>query len=145
MQITEMPKITDEVLKSIPGAVNDTEILHLLRSTNIGWKYMHTFMEWTTFDINIVSEWLNISEKTLRGYAKPKSTFKGNTQEHLLLLLSLYKHGTNVFGTSEDFEKWLDTENFFFDGEKPAAFLNTLTGIKFTDDRLTGLQYGDNV
>jgi len=38
---------------------------------------------------------------------------------------------------------WLKTENFYFDQEKPMIFIDTASGIKFIDDRLTGLEYGD--
>ena len=29
--------------------------------------------------------------------------------------------------------------------EAPNSFLNTVTGVKFVDDRLTAMEYGDNV
>lgn len=145
METISMTKISEEILNKVPGAVNETEILHMLRTENIGWKYMSALKSITSFDDLVVSLWLNISEKTFREYAKPKSTFKGNTREHILSLLSLYKHGIAVFSSIADFENWLDSENFFFDGDKPSSFLNTVTGIKFTDDRLTALEHGDNV
>lgn len=55
------------------------------------------------------------------------------------------EHGIDVFGTREDFEEWLNSPNFFFDHEKPITFMNTKKGLKFIDDRLTGMEYGDNV
>ena len=57
----------------------------------------------------------------------------------------LLKHGIEVLGTEKDFLKWLNTINFFFDKKAPAEFMNTSEGIKFIDDRLTGIEYGDNV
>jgi uncharacterized protein (DUF2384 family) len=56
----------------------------------------------------------------------------------------------------KEFESWLNQENFYFDNKSPVSFLNTITGspvsflntitgIKFIDDRLTAMQYGDNV
>ena len=56
----------------------------------------------------------------------------------------LLKHGIEVFGTEEDFKRWLNTINFFFDKKAPVEFLNADDGIKFIDDRLTGIEYGDN-
>jgi uncharacterized protein (DUF2384 family) len=53
-------------------------------------------------------------------------------------------HGIEVFGTKEKFEQWLNTENFFFDKKSPVSFLNTVTGIRFVNDRLTAIEYGDN-
>ena len=56
----------------------------------------------------------------------------------------LFKHGIEVFGTKENFTNWLEKENFFFDKKAPIEFTKTNIGIKFIDDRLTGIEYGDN-
>ena len=92
-----------------------------------------------------IAKWLNISVRTLRNYKKPENKFKDNIKEQLLLLLSLFKHGNDVFGSSSSFNEWLNAGNFFFDGTAPASYLNTVTGVRFVDDRLTAIEYGDNV
>ena len=56
----------------------------------------------------------------------------------------LIEHGTKVFGTKVNFYSWLERENFFFEKKCPIEFINTNKGIKFIDDRLTGIEYGDN-
>ena len=61
------------------------------------------------------------------------------------MILTLIKHGREVFGSVEKFSSWLDTENFFFDKKTPSKFLTTSSGLKFVDDRLTAMEYGDNV
>jgi uncharacterized protein (DUF2384 family) len=69
-------------------------------------------------------------------------------QNHMLSKLipdALIKHGIEVFGTEENFEHWLQKDNFFFDNKSPLVFINTNEGLKFIDDRLTGIEYGDNV
>ena len=66
-------------------------------------------------------------------------------QEHVFILLSLFKHGIEFFGTSGKFGEWLQKENYFFDNDKPINFLDTISGIRFTDSRLTAMEYGDNV
>jgi uncharacterized protein (DUF2384 family) len=57
----------------------------------------------------------------------------------------LFKHGIETFGTKKNFKSWLEKKNFFFDKKSPIEFMNTLDGIKFIDDRPTGIAYGDNV
>ena len=71
--------------------------------------------------------------------------FKDNVKEQVLLLLSLVKHGLSVFGSARALDQWLNQPNFYFDNRSPNAYLNTVTGIKFVDDRLTAMEYGDNV
>ena len=50
-----------------------------------------------------------------------------------------------IRGQQEDFNEWLNTPNVFLENKKPISFLNTISGGKFIDSRLTGIQYGDNI
>jgi len=134
-----------EVIEEVPSQINDGEILYLLKHKEINWNYVNAFKNLTDFNDSIISDWLNLSVKTFREYRKPKTVFKENVKEHVLLLLALFKHGIKVFGTSASFELWLNTKNFHFNNEKPEQFLNTVTGIRFLDDRLTAMEFGDNV
>jgi uncharacterized protein (DUF2384 family) len=133
------------ILNAVPNQINDMEILHLLYTTDINWKHVNAIKTLTDFNDDVISDWLNISVKTFREYKKPKSSFKENVKEQVLLLLSLIKHGVEVFGSMREFDNWLNQENFYFDNKNPVSFLNTITGIKFIDDRLTAMEYGDNV
>ncbi|HEY5327073.1 MAG TPA: hypothetical protein VIJ27_08735 [Mucilaginibacter sp.] len=40
-------------------------------------------------------------------------------------LIQLIKHGTEVFGTKENFTSWLERKNFFFDKKAPIEFKST--------------------
>jgi uncharacterized protein (DUF2384 family) len=133
------------VLYEVPGQISDTEVLNFLQSKDVNWKYVNTIKSLTNFNDEVISDWLNISVRTFRSYRQPENKFKENTKEQIILLLSLIKHGIQVFGTAKDFDKWLHGENFYFDGKTPNAFLNTVTGIRFVDDNLTTMEYGDNV
>lgn len=133
------------LLKGVPGQINDSEILHYLYNTDINWKHINAIKDLTNFNDDIISDWLNVSVRTFREYRKPKSTFKDNVKEHVLLLLSLIKHGKEVFTSPKTFDTWLETPNFYFDNKPPSTFLNTITGIKFVDDRLTAMEFGDNI
>jgi uncharacterized protein (DUF2384 family) len=132
------------IMEEVPRLINDSEILSFLRKKDIDWRYLNAFRNMTDFNDDIISEWLNVSVKTFREYRKPDSVFKENVKEHVLLLLSLFAHGIEVFGSRKEFGNWLTTDNFHFDRAKPETFLNTVTGIMFIDDRLTGMEYGDN-
>ncbi|MFP5042675.1 antitoxin Xre/MbcA/ParS toxin-binding domain-containing protein [Parasediminibacterium sp. JCM 36343] len=137
--------INSIALEDVPRHISDGEILHSLYSTDINWKHVNAIKTLTDFNDDIISNWLNISVKTFREYKKPQSIFKENVKEQVLLLLSLMKHGEYIFGSMKAFEQWLNQENFYFDKKSPVNFLNTITGIKFIDDRLTAMEYGDNV
>ena len=133
------------LLTDVPGHINDSEILSLLYTREVNWQHVNAIKTLTEFNDTTISDWLNVSVKTFREYKKPPTTFKENVKEQVLLLLSLIKHGIQVFGSVKEFDQWLNQSNFYFDSRSPNAYLNTITGIKFVDDRLTALEYGDNV
>lgn len=133
------------ILNEIPGQINDGVILHFLRTKEVNWKHVDAIKKLTDFNDDVISDWLNVSVKTFRAYRKPANAFKENVKEQILLLLAVIKHGIDAFGSIEAFDQWLNKENFYFDNKHPNTFLNTITGIRFVDDRLTAMEYGDNV
>lgn len=143
--MTKWEQIETVVREDVPTQINDSEILDILHTKDVNWKYINAIKHLTEFTDDTISDWLNVSVKTFREYRKPKSTFKDNIKEHVLVLLALIKHGKEVFSSSKAFDTWLDTPNFFFDNKKPSTFLNTVTGIKFVNDRITAMEYGDNI
>lgn len=80
-----------------------------------------------------------------KGVLSGENKIKENVKERTLLLKSLIKHGIQVFGSHKEFDKWLITSNFYLDNKNPESYLNTVTGIGFINDRLTAMEYGDNV
>lgn len=140
------PKINyKRVMTALPKRLNDADILLLLQGEKVNWEHVRTLKEITSFNDDIISNWLNVSVKTFRLYKKPEQEINVNIKEHVLVLLALIQHGKNVFGSTEEFEKWLTSENFYFDNNAPIDFLKTITGIRFLDDRLTAMEFGDNV
>lgn len=96
-------------------------------------------------DCKISLDSLKESPKTLRNFLSKNSEFDGTVDEHVLLLDSLIRHGCNVFGSYEAFESWIDRANLMLNGKKPSEMLSTVSGFHFIDDRLTGIEFGDNV
>lgn len=139
---TTLPKFSKS---HVPAIGNDIDILFFIKNEEVDLQYLNYLKEITSFSDEVIAHWLDVSVKTLRNYRKSESDLKESLKEHLVLLLSLYQHGTDVFGNAENFDKWLDTNNYFFDNKTPKDFLSTSSGIRFTDDRLTAMEYGDNV
>ena len=132
-------------IRQISNRISDSEVITYLYSKKIDWSYMERFKELSSLKDEKISYWFSISVKTLRKYKNPEVKFRNNIKEKLILLLSLFKHGIEVFGDIKEFNAWLDSENFYFDGAKPDSFLTSVTGIRFVNDRLTAMEYGDNV
>lgn len=132
-------------LEDIPEQISDSEVLTYLQTKNIDWNYLNNIKKITDFNDEVISNWLNVSVKTYRSYRLPNNKFKDNVKEQIILLLSVVRHGINVFGTAKEFNQWLNSKNFFFDYKNPNTYLNTVSGIRYVDDRLTAIEYGDNV
>jgi uncharacterized protein (DUF2384 family) len=132
-------------LRQIPNRISDIEVQELLRTDQVNWSYMARLKDVTALQDEIISNWLNISVKTFRHYKKPVTKFKDNIKEKVILLLSLFEHGIDIFGSREEFYTWLKTENFYFDKKAPVSFLTTVTGTRYVDSRLTAMEYGDNI
>lgn len=130
---------------SIPVGINDSQMLQQLHDKSFTGLYLQVLKDATLFNDEEISHWLNINVKTFRAYKKPKQELNIGLREHVLSLLSLMKHGHKLFGTSQDFKLWLVAENFYLDGKAPVEFLQTITGIRFVDERLTAMEYGDNI
>lgn len=134
-----------EKLKNIPSRIDNNEILQLVQSDIKKHTIYFTLLKALTHaDDKEISNWLSINEKTYRSYKSTNKITKPSLLEHTIMLISLFKHGLEIFGSSEQFKNWLKTENFYFDKKAPIGFIDTASGIKFIDDRLTGIEYGDN-
>lgn len=140
MKIAEKQK-----LEKIPSKIDNVEILQLVQSpTMVHRSYFTLLKSLTKEDDKELATWLNVSEKTFRLHKTTSKPIKPQLWEHAIMILSLFKHGIEIFGNPEQFKNWLKTTNFFFDQKAPIAFIHTFSGIKFIDDRLTGMEYGDN-
>lgn len=129
----------------VPEQLSDSEVLYWLQTKKIDHSFLSLLKTYSLMPDEIIAGWLNISVKTLRNYRNPENRIKENIKEQILLLLSLYRHGTDVFGDELRFNQWLNTENFFLEESPPASMLNTISGIRFVEDRLRAMEFGDNV
>ncbi len=134
------------MLDQIPSPIMPSDVLRLLKNNSITSAYFDLLKSLTNFTDEVLSGWLNVNIKTFRSYksAAYKAEVKADLQEHVVMLLALMKHGIEVFGDRERFMTWLETENFQLGKMKPSDYLNTISGIRFIDSRLTGMEYGDN-
>ncbi len=133
-------KVTD-----IPSHLSYSGVLTYLESTDIKNHEIEQFKNYTKTKDETMAEWFEVSTKTIQNYRKQSVEHSLGFKEKLLLLTSLFHHGEEVFGSIELFNDWINEPNFYFDDKAPVSFFKTISGIRFVGDRLTGLEYGDNV
>jgi uncharacterized protein (DUF2384 family) len=141
----EKEKKVYESLPDVPSTLSDSEVLYWLRIRKVDNAFLNSLKKYSAATDDIIAGWLNISVRTLRNYRNPEIRIRENIKEQALLLMSLFVHGNDVFGSVAEFRYWLNSENFYFDGHKPSSMLNTVSGIRFVNERLHAMEYGDNV
>ena len=85
---------------------------------------------------------MHVSERTMQRYQKEKRSFDSLQSEKFLEIVLLYKKGTEVFGTKEKFNSWIETENLALGKIKPKQLLDNTFGINLLKDELTRIEYG---
>ena len=132
-------------VKDIPPVVVEPDVLYAVRQNKITSIDIDSLKKLSGLKDELLSASLNLNIKTFRSYKLKPIAIKPYLQEHVFMLLALFKHGIAFFGSSDKFGDWLQKENYYFDNDLPINFLNTISGIRYTDDRLTAMEYGDNV
>ena len=97
-------------------------------------KFPFTMQDWADF--------LHISGKTLSRYQKEDKVFDTLQSEKILQIEMLYARGEEVFGDSEHFLIWLQTENLALGKIKPQDILDSGFGISLLMDELTRIEHG---
>ena len=129
----------------LPLKATEPEVLYAVRQKKITSNYIEDLKKLSGLKDELLSASLNLNIKTYRSYKQKSMPMKPYLQEHVFTLLSLFRHGIDFFGSAGKFGEWLQKENYFFDNDKPINFLDTIGGIRYTDSRITSMEYGDNV
>jgi len=124
--------------------LNESEVVYALLNKTVDSGDLMTLKEETGISGEVMSGWLHVTPKTLRSYLVRKTSLSEILSEQVLLLSSLFRHGAAVFGSTKEFECWLGLENLMLDGLKPTDLLGSVSGIRLIDNRLYGMEYGDN-
>lgn len=145
MTKTSATKEYTQMARDLPSVNEPSSIYSYMSNSDKSINYMKIFDELIGLKDAIIAKWLNITTRTYRNYKVQSSALKDNTKEQVISILSLYKHGIDVFGSKILFEKWLSTPNMLLDNKAPMDFLVTISGIRLIDNRLTGMEFGENV
>lgn len=144
----ETPKLTYDqkrMMQELPTVNEPSAVFFYANRSKSDIEFIHILDNLIGLKDETLSKWLNITTRTFRNYRNSNNlVLKENTKEHIILILSLYKHGKEVFDTTENFEQWLSKKNLLLDNIAPVDFLETISGIQFIDHRLTALEFGEN-
>ena len=126
------------------NSLENNDIFELIDATRKGVDYK-TFDELSfAYPLNS-STWsriLNMSERTIQRYKREKKRFDPIHTEKLLLIMLLFKKGSDVFGNRKNFLSWLNAKNIALGGIKPIELLDNSFGINIVKDELTKIEHG---
>jgi len=125
------------------SSVNDnvTSIIDVIRQ-GIQFKTFKNFANESPFSLSEWSTFLHLSERTMQRYHREKRKFDSIQSEKILEIILLYKKGTEVLGTPDKFNSWLDTDNLALGSVKPKTFLDSSFGINLLKEELIRIEYG---
>lgn len=125
-------------------SIDDINALSLVELVRHGIKFeaFDTFANKSPFNINEWSTYLHLSERTMQRYKSEKRTFDPLQSEKIIEIALFYHKGVEVFGTSEKFNSWLETDNLALGSIKPKMLLDNSFGISILRDELNRIEYG---
>lgn len=146
MTILTLNKKQRKIIEEIPAVDDFSNVYFFTINSKRDTEYIEILDKMIGLNDSVLATWLNITTRTLRNYRNnPELILKDTIKEHIILILSLYKHGIEVFDSVKKFELWLSKENYFLNNRPPIDFLETISGLKFIDNRLTAIEFGENV
>jgi putative toxin-antitoxin system antitoxin component (TIGR02293 family) len=125
-------------------STDDGSVFSLIEMIRNGIKFpaFNLFAARTPFSMAEWSSFLHISDRTMQRYSKEKRTFDPLQSEKIVEIALLFNKGTEVFGETNKFNSWLETENLALGKIKPKMLLDNTFGIGLLKDELTRIEYG---
>lgn len=103
---------------------------------------VQNFREAFEVSLGQVAAILDTSEPTLYRHLKANQKLSRNASIKLLEVTDLFLYGKEVFGTREDFFKWMELPNTALGGLKPMALTEVPEGVSKISDLLGRIEYG---
>ena len=95
----------------------------------------------TGMNLTQFSTLLPVSKRTIEK-AKDQDLLSPVVSDRVLQIASLYQYGSNIFGSNQQFQEWLQSSLIALGGKKPVEFINNDTGISMVNDLLGRIEHG---
>jgi putative toxin-antitoxin system antitoxin component (TIGR02293 family) len=131
------------LLAKYEGSYDNSISLVLSAKKGLKPEAIFDFMHISRFSAALVEQLLNKTIKTFTKYKEKDTLLDATVSEKLLKLFALYDKGAAVFGSIEEFNKWLAEPAFGLGNQVPQDLLDTISGIELVGEELTRIEYGD--
>jgi putative toxin-antitoxin system antitoxin component (TIGR02293 family) len=122
----------------------ELQLISLMELVRKGLKYTNflTITKNSPFKISDWSGFLHISERTMQRYEKENKVFDTVHSEKIIQITILYEFGTQVYGTKDKFNSWLETPNLALGKIKPKELLDNAFGMELLKEELIRIEHG---
>lgn len=142
--------ISDEKKMSLCNVESNTELDKLNAFSIIKTLYyksnaklpLDELIKVTHLSIKTLAGVFEVTPKTLSSYGVSSKNIPIHIIELSLKLNELYKKGSQIFGSTDNFNAWMKKDSYGLGGLKPIEFLNTVTGIEVIFDELISIEFG---
>lgn len=122
--------------------INNSTVLMRIVRDGVDYGAFEQLLSRYPFSIEEWSNYLHISERTLQRYKKHNTAFDSLQSEKILQITLLYQRGTEIFGSNDYFDTWLNTVSVALGQIKPKELLDNAFGISLLNDELTRIEHG---
>jgi putative toxin-antitoxin system antitoxin component (TIGR02293 family) len=140
MTVKTKPK---SVLKSYEKHLDDQFWVVEEAAAGVPASAVMDLIELTHLNKSFIAGMLNLSTKTIDRYLKGEKLLTPSSGELMLKLFSLFKKGEKLFGSTDEFQKWIDKPAYGLGYKIPKELMQTSSGIDLIRDELIRIAYGD--
>lgn len=119
---------------------SDIDLIHITRK-GLPKSVVYSVCEALNISMDKLSVLLHISHRTLQRKADDDLLTVSNS-EQLFEIAEVVSEGIEVFGTLDNFRKWLHSTPYIFNGQKPLDFLDTRFGIQYVKNIMGRIAHG---
>lgn len=120
--------------------VSDYDVIKLTRQ-GLPKKVLLALAQKISLTVQELAGIMHISERTLQRYDED-AVVKTEYAEKAVELARLYTRGEEVFGSIEQFKRWMKTSAHVFKGETPVSLLDTSVGFDMVLKELGRIEHG---
>ena len=134
---------SSKILSKYTKAIKDDISIMEMSNKGVNSKVFFELSEISGINKNFLAEEIfDVSLKTMQRYQKENQNLNARNSEIALKLLSLFKKGEEVFGTTKSFFAWLNKTAFGLGNQIPINLMNTNTGIDLIEEELLRIEFG---
>jgi len=113
-----------------------------IASKGLNANIIKNFRDYFNLSLDMTAHMLNVSEPSIYRWTKANKNLERNVSIKLFEISELFLLGTEIFGSKENFFKWLNLPNTALGGRQPRELIDMPEGVSKVRDILGRIEYG---